>query len=168
MKPKSVTLDPGRWAYVCPCGFPTRSVFVPRRESKWLCYCFHCKQSNGKYYKVMDERLEFGTNPNGVLLCGCFPMVRLHHPVRNVIGAVKQIYLKGVWRGNARIVWSEQLTLDGITNSIARLCSGLDAETYRRKIRESLRGRPGINWATQQLDFLVLEYIKETREPKLF
>lgn len=116
----------------------------------------------------MDERLEFGTNPNGVLLCGCFPMVRLHHPVRNVIGAVKQIYLKGVWRGNARIVWSEQLTLDGITNSIARLCSGLDAETYRRKIRESLRGRPGINWATQQLDFLVLEYIKETREPKLF
>ena len=168
MKPKSVTLTPGRWTYVCPCGFPTCAALVTRRESKWLCYCFHCKQSNGKYYRVMDERLEFKTNPNGVLLCGCFPMVRLHHPVRNVIGAVKQIYLKGVWRGNARIVWSERLTLDGITPAIARLCSGLEPEAFRRKIRDGLRNRPGINWATQQLDFIVLEYIKETREPKLF
>ena len=52
----------------------------------------------------MDERLEFEDNFNGKLNCRCFTTIRLYHPVRNAIGAVKQIYLKGIWKGNANIL----------------------------------------------------------------
>ena len=54
-----------------------------------MIYCFKCKQSNGKYYKVMDERLEFEDNFNNKLNCQCFTTIRIHQPVRNAIGAVK-------------------------------------------------------------------------------
>ena len=83
---KSTTLTPGRWIYVCPCGFRYTVCRVVRTSNKWMVYCFKCKQQTGKYYKVMDERLEFEENFNGKLNCRCFTTIRLHHPVRNAIG----------------------------------------------------------------------------------
>ena len=64
---KSTTLTPGRWIYVCPCGFRYTVCRVVRTSNKWMVYCFKCKQQTGKYYKVMDERLEFEENFNNKL-----------------------------------------------------------------------------------------------------
>ena len=116
----------------------------------------------------MDERLEYTENPNGKLNSQCFTLIRLHHPVKNAIGAVKQIYLKGVWKGNAKIMHAATLTLDRINLPIAKLDSGLLPEECRRLIRTLYKNRPGINWETQPLDYLVLEYLKESKEPSLF
>ena len=95
-------------------------------------------------------------------------MIRLHHPVKNAIGAIKQVYLKGVWKGNAKIMHAATLTLDRINLPIAKLDCGLLPGECRRLIRNLYRNRPGINWETQPLDYLVLEYLKESKEPTLF
>ena len=116
----------------------------------------------------MDERLEFEENYNGKLNCQCFTTIRLHHPVKNAVGAIKQIYLKGVWKGNARIMHAATITLDRINLPMAKLDTGLSPEECRKKIRFLYRNRPGIHWETQLLDYMVLEYLKESREPSLF
>ena len=67
VKVKSTTLTPGRWIYVCPCGFRYTVCRVDKKDNRWMIYCFKCKQSNGKYYKVMDERLEFEDNFNKIV-----------------------------------------------------------------------------------------------------
>ena len=112
----------------------------------------------------MDERLEFEENFNGKLNCTCFTTIRLHHPVKNAIGTVKQVYLKGIWK----IMHAATLTLDRINLPMAKLDTGLMPEECRRLIRNLYKHRPGINWETQQLDYLVLEYIRESKEPTLF
>ena len=125
MKVQSVTLTPGRWIYVCPCGFRYTVSRVVGTSGKWMIYCFKCKQQNGRYYKVMNERLEFEENPNNKLNGQCFSLIRLHHPVRNAIGAVKQVYLKKgsdwVWKGDAKITHAATLTLDRINLPMAKL-----------------------------------------------
>ena len=55
IKVKSVTLTPGYWIYVCPCGFQYSVSRVTKKEGKWMIYCFKCKEQTGKYYKVMTE-----------------------------------------------------------------------------------------------------------------
>lgn len=116
----------------------------------------------------MDERMEFSENYNNKLNCTCFTTVRLHAPIQNAIGAVKQIYLKGVWKGNARVIHAATITLDRINLPMAKLDAGLSPDELCRLLKACYRNRPGINWETQPLDYLVLEYIKESKEPTLF
>ena len=168
MKVKSATLTPGRWIYVCPCGFRYTVSRVVRTSGKWMSYCFKCKQQTGKYYKVMDERLEFEENYNNKLNCDCFTTIRLHHPVKNAIGAIKHVYLKGVWKGDAKIMYAATIRLDQINRTMSKLDTGLLPGECRRLIKSLYKHRPGINWETQQLDYILLEYIKELKEPSLF
>lgn len=168
IKVKSATLTPGRWIYVCPCGAQSTVCRVDRKENKWMVYCFSCKQQIGKYYRVMDERIEFDENYNNKLNCPSFPLVRLNHPVKNAVGAIKQIYLKGLWKGNAKIVILNHFRLDQITPAISKLDANMVLEDYRRWIHLQYKKYPQINWDTQLLDFIVLEYCKESKEPTLF
>ena len=91
IKVKSVTLTRGHWIYVCPCGFQYSVSWVPKTTSKHALYCFRCKGQNGRYYKVMDERLEFTENWNGKLNCSTFTTMRLHNPQKYCVGAIKQM-----------------------------------------------------------------------------
>lgn len=168
MKVKTATLTPGHWIYVCPCGFRYIASRVVRTSGKWMVYCFKCKQSNGKYYKIMDERLEFEENFNNKLNCTCFTAIRIHHPVKNAIGAIKQVYLKGVWKGNVKIISCATIRLDQINLTMAKLDTGLLPDGCRQLIRSLYKHRLGINWEAQPLDYIVLEYIKESKEPMLF
>ena len=52
----------------------------------------------------MDERLDFNENWNGKLNCQCFTTIRLHNPIKNCVGAIKQIYLKDRYKGDAKIM----------------------------------------------------------------
>ena len=60
------------------------------------------------------------------------------------------------------------LTLDRINLPVAKLDTGLLPDECRRLIRTLYKNRSGINWEAQQLDYLLLEYINESKEPKLF
>lgn len=71
-------------------------------------------------------------------------------------------------RGNAKIIAIERMRIDGITPVLSHLAAGITPEEFRQKLRLQCRNRPGINWETQELDYLVLEYVRESREPKLF
>ena len=60
------------------------------------------------------------------------------------------------------------LTLDRINLPIAKLDTGLLPDECRRLIKSLYKNRPGINWETQPLDYILLEYLKESKEPSLF
>lgn len=167
MKVKSATLTPGYWIYVCPCGFQCSVCRVNKTEGKWLVYCFKCKQSNGKYHKVMIERIEFSKNWNGKLNGDSFTMMKLHDPVKYCVGAVKQIYLKGIWKGDARIIDVKRIRLSDINLFVSKLDMGLSAEDCRQAFRAMYKNRP-VNWETQLIDLCLLEYLKESKEPGLF
>ena len=115
----------------------------------------------------MDERIEFNDNPNGKLNCQFFPLIRLHNQIKNAVGSQKQIYLKGVYKGSAMIMTSRSLKLAEITDEMAMLNSGIDAECLKKRLKAILH-YPAINWDMQLLDYMVLGFTKESREPKLF
>lgn len=133
-----------------------------------MIYCFKCKQQIGKYYKVMIERVEFTQNWNGKLNCNAFTTMQLHNPVKYCVGAVKQIYLKGVWKGDAKILDVRCIHLSDINLFISYLDTGLSPEDCRQMLRNMYKNRPGINWETQLIDLCLLEYQKESKEPILF
>lgn len=60
------------------------------------------------------------------------------------------------------------ITLGQINRTMAKLDTGLLPDECRRLIRNLYKNRPGINWETQQLDYLLLEYLRESKEPSLF
>lgn len=115
----------------------------------------------------MDEIIEFEENPNGKLNCQCFSMVRLHNPIKNPVGAIKRIYLRGQYKGDAKVMHVSRIKIDAINIAMSKLDSGLLPEELRKRIKEEYR-KYKVNWEAQLLDFMVLEYIKESREPKLF
>ena len=134
-----------------------------------MVWCFACKTSNGKYVRIMDEeRMDFTSNPNGKLNSRYFLLLRLAHPIKHAVGLTKQIWLKGIFKGNARILTVDQCLIDRIPPLISYLAAGMPPEQLRRTIRESYRKRPAINWRTQLLDVILMEYIHETKEPELF
>lgn len=116
----------------------------------------------------MNERLDFADNRNGKLNCQCFSLFRLHNPLKNCVGAVKHIYLKGIYKGDAKVMHVSRLTLDAVTLPMTKLDSGLLPEEFRRRFRENYRNRPGIDWTKQQVDFIVMEYLIDSKEPSLF
>ena len=115
----------------------------------------------------MDERLDFNENWNGKLNCQCFTTIRLHNPIKNCVGAIKQIYLKDRYKGDSKIMHVSRITLDQINLPMAKLDSVLLPDELRAKLRELYKShRP--NWNTQTQDFLVLEYLKDSKESRLF
>ena len=134
----------------------------------------------------MNERLDFADNRNGKLNCQCFSLFRLHNPIRNCVGAVKHIYLKGIYKGDAKVMHVSRLTLDAVTLPMTKLDSGLLPEEFRGngvRIEDDVlvtadgvenlsadfhRSRPGIDWTKQQVDFIVMEYLIDSKEPSLF
>lgn len=115
----------------------------------------------------MDEILEFSQNWNNKLNCDSFTAVRLHNPRKYCVGAVKNIYLKGIWKGAATIIDVRQVRLDQLNNFVSQLDTGLAVEPFRQMIRELYKKQPGVNWDTQLLDLCLLRYNKESKEPKL-
>ncbi len=116
----------------------------------------------------MDERLEFTENFNNKLNCDCFTTIRLYDPIRNAVGAKKHIYLKGIWKGDAVIIDVHRIRLSDISLTVSKIDSALPQEDLRKIIKRFYKDRQGINWETQPLDLLTLEYTKESKEPRLF
>lgn len=116
----------------------------------------------------MEEDLVFTRNWNGKLNCECFTTIRLHNPAKYFIGAVKRIKLEKTFKGKATVIAMQGFLLDQLTEFTARIDTGLSATECKTMIRNMYRNNARIDWSTQQLDFVLLEYEKNRNEPKLF
>lgn len=159
---------PGKWIFVCPCGFRYWAMILDRKCTKVGAFCDYCKTSKGKYYPVMEKDLEFTTNWNNKLNCDCFTTIRLHNPIKYCLGATFKVYLKGRYKGRAKLVDVRSVTIDQINNFISYIDTGYNAEECRKIIRTIYKQKRAINWKTQLFDFCLLEYDKNEREPQLF
>lgn len=67
------------------------------------------------------QRLEFGENRNNKLNCEVFTIIRLHNPKKYCVGIVMSVYLKGIWKGDVRVMDVRTITPDQINNYISYL-----------------------------------------------
>lgn len=113
------------------------------------------------------QRLEFEQNWNNKLNCNSFTTIRLHDPRKYCIDAVMSVYLKGIWKGDAKVIDVKTISLDQMNNYISLLDLGLCPDKAKETIRSLYKKQPYVNWQTQQLDLVLLGYIKDSKEPKL-
>lgn len=113
------------------------------------------------------QRLEFEQNWNNKLNCNSFTTIRLHNPRKYCIDAVMSVYLKGIWKGDVKVLDVKTISLDQINNYISMLDMGLSPDKGKEVIRTMYKKYPGVNWQTQQIDLILLGYIKDSKEPKL-
>lgn len=167
--PKCVTLYPGHYVYICPCGFSSVVGRIDRKNSKMGISCMRCKQTKGKYYKVdINRELEFTTNWNNKLNCECFTTLRLYNPVKHCVGNRFSVRLNGHHKGYAKIIAVSPIRLEQINEFIARLDTGYSSEECRDIIRKMYKNKTYINWNSQLLAFCLLKYDRDERAPKLF
>lgn len=129
---KCVTLYPGRYIFICPCGHPYEVLTITRIDRKVSLYCFACKQETGKFYKVMEQELDFTYNWNNKLNCRNFTTIRLHNPKKYYKGASLRITLQGRHKGYARIVDVKQFTLNQLNDYVSLLDIGYTAEEHKK------------------------------------
>ena len=75
--------------------------------------------------------------------------------------------MKGIWKGNARIIDVKRILLSDINLFVSKLDMGLSSEHCRQALRAIYKNRP-VNCETQLIDLCLLEYLKESKEPELF
>lgn len=167
MKGKTITLYPGRYIFICPCGFPSSVMTISRVNKKIALYCFACKQEKGTYYKIMEQNLDFSYNWNNKLNGKYFTTIRLHNPLKYCVGNILKVTLKLQPRGRVKILRVKTMTIDQINDYIACLDTGYQAEECKKFLKGMYKNK-GINWNTQVLDFCLLQYLDEGKEPKLF
>lgn len=158
---------PGRWIFVCPCGFRYTVMTLDRKCTKVGAFCDYCKTNRGRHYMVTEQNLEFTTNWNNKLNCKSFTTIRLHNPVKYCIGATFKVYLKGVYKGCAKVLDVKRFTIKDINNYVSYLDTGYSPDECRRIIKEMYKKKP-IDWNTQLFDFCLLQYSKNEKEPNLF
>lgn len=163
-----ITLNSGRYLPVCECGSKSRIMTLTKLTKKVSTYCFACKEYNTKFIKMNTEDLRFTTNWNGKLNCSCFTTLRLHNESKYVVGAVKNILLSGVLKGQASIIGVQTFLLKDISEYVARIDTALSAKECQQMIRTMYKNYPLINWDNQLLDFVLLKYVSTRYEPKLF
>ena len=156
----TATLTTGYWVYVCPCGCVSQVGYTPKKDNRYLRWCFSCQQWGGKYYQVMDEDLKFGTNPNNLLNCPVFPMIRLNHPVKNAVGSIKHVYIGGKFKGTAKIIYRKTYKATSIPPDLTILYGGCWPDLFVGNMKKQLKDKKWINWETQDLDYILLEYQK--------
>lgn len=159
---KSVTLYPGRYAFICPCGHPYEAMTIYRKTSNIAVYCFACKQQNGQHVRIMEQSIDFPSNLNNKLNGSFFTTIRPHNLIKYCVGNILGVTLKLQPVGKARIIQVKTFTIDQINDYIACLDTGLQAEECKRFIKDLYKGQ-GINWNVQILDFCLLEYLDKKR-----
>lgn len=126
-------------------------------------YCFKCKERKGTYHRIMKQNLEFSTNWNNKLNCECFTTFRRHNPATHVKGAEFDIYLKGVFKGKAKLVDLRVVTLDKVNDFAALLDTGYLAKEFR-EIVQKMYQKHRIDWIRQKWDYCLLQYVEEKKE----
>ena len=102
----------------------------------------------------MNE-IKFQSNFNRKLCCECFSTLRLSgkHQINDVV----LITLKDKERGLAVVMDKQEISLNMITDSLAYIDTGYNAEETK-KILKTMYKNKNVNWDTQIIYFYVLKY----------
>lgn len=164
LKSKVVTLYPGVYNFVCPCG---KGLYWGGREYrtnyKAGIYCLYCKQETGRYIKMENPTIEFSHNWNNKLNCTAFTSLRLYNPVKYALGVEYTVLLRGVVKGKAKLIGAKSFYIDKINDYIARLDTGYDTDECKKLLRDMYKAKQ-VDWNTQRLMLLLFQYVKE--QPK--
>lgn len=99
--------------------------------------------------------IKFSYNWNKKLCCTCFTTLRINN--KHNIGDVVMITLKGKERGLATVVDKKELNLDGITNALAYIDTGYNAEDTKKLLMKMYKNK-NIDWNRQHIYLYVLQY----------
>lgn len=102
------------------------------------------------------DKLTFSQNWNGKLDCTCFTTLRLRNDKKYFVGKQFEIWLKQEYKGRAQIVDIKYLLLDQISDWIARLDTGYNAEKCKDIIR-TMYQKSNLDWSKQQFCYVILE-----------
>lgn len=102
------------------------------------------------------DKLQFSYNWNCKLDCQNFTTLRLRNAIKFEVGKCFEVWLKGEYKGQARIVDVKHVLLEQISEWIARLDTGYDAEKCKELIRAMYKTK-GVDWSKQQLAYVLLE-----------
>lgn len=114
------------------------------------------------------HNLDFTYNWNSKLRNRCFTTLRLRNDAKYYKGAKYAITLQGFPKGNAKAVDVKYITIDRISDWIAKLDTGYTAKECVAMLKEMYKNQPLINWSTQQLAYCLIEWENQEGMKHLF
>ncbi|MPR37097.1 hypothetical protein [Salmonirosea aquatica] len=112
------------------------------------------------------ERLDFSYNWNNKLDCKAFTTLRLLNPKRYFIGAKFEVFYKNKTYGIFEVKKLTPLTPEGITDLIAYLDTGYNANECRDVLRTMYKNKPNFNDSTPLAYCLLVQVVKPEVSPK--
>jgi hypothetical protein len=113
------------------------------------------------------QKLNFERNYNNKLRCRVFTSLRLPHEKLKV-GARFEITLGGYYKGTAKIIGVDHIRGGELPFLKAKLDTGFDVKETMQILKDCYKNRPCINWATQELTLLYLEWEGQERMSDIF
>lgn len=116
----------------------------------------------------MDKlELEFKHNYNNKLRCKVFTSLRLPHPKLKV-GAKFNITLCGYQKGIAKIISVDHIRGGELKFEQAKIDTGFNIKETMQILKDTYKNRPCIDWKTQELVLLYLEWEGQERMSDIF
>lgn len=112
--------------------------------------------------------LNFNYNWNTKLRCRNFTTIRLRNDAKYFKGARFSITLQNYQKGMAKVIDVKFMTLDKVNEWIARLDTGYSAKECREMIKTMYKNAPLIDWKTQELVYVLLEWENQEGMDNLF
>lgn len=112
--------------------------------------------------------LNFNYNWNTKLRCRSFTTIRLRNDAKYFKGARFSITLQNYQKGIAKVIDVKFMTLDKVSEWIARLDTGYSAKECKEIIKTMYKNKPLIDWKTQELAYVLLKWENQEGMNHLF
>lgn len=112
--------------------------------------------------------LNFSTNWNNKLRCRSFTTIRMRNDTKYHKGAILSIALQNYPKGKAKVIGISFMTLDKISEWIARLDTGYSAKDCKEMLKTMYKNNPTIDWKTQEFAYILLAWEGQERMSDLF
>lgn len=112
-------------------------------------------------------KLNFDRNYNNKLRCKVFTSLRLPHP-KLKLGARFEITLGGYPKGTAKVIGVDHIRGGELSFLTAKIDTGFDVKETMLILKGNYKDRPCVNWNTQELTLLYLEWEGQERMSDIF
>lgn len=112
-------------------------------------------------------KLNFDRNYNNKLRCRVFTSLRLPDE-KYKKGALLDVQLGGYSKGTVKIIGMSHTSCDKLSEWIAKLDTGFTAKETIKLLKQLYADRPCIDWDTQPLVYLLLEWEGQERMSDIF
>lgn len=109
---------------------------------------------------MKNEQLKFSHNWNGKLLCDCFTTIRPHNPKRYAVGITLDVFLKQTFLGVYEVIDHKNLSVNTISDWIARLDTGYSKAACQDVIRTMYKNMDRFT-DDSKLSYVLLRKIKK-------